>query len=291
VPDRGVQARAIERSVRLPLDGHEPACHRVSGRDDAEESFDLGGVADYLRPREYVMTAEADALGPALAQLQLPVAAARCQQHIAVTDAADRLPVGLAGPAAGEEDEHEPAAQRRGQRQRENGAHRNVDDVEEPLLQAPLQRRHRLCCHGPLLAAVVPWGAVPLASMSPWTAVQGRQAGHPACGWPRGPALGRRGRLAPVRHATWMRGCCGKSHRGCASTLFPAACSRRLLPGADRVRSLAGRVRSSACRLSLAVSGLLPAPAACGLSPPAARGTAGRRPAAERSETSSSYNL
>ena len=125
------------------------------------------------------MTAEADALGPALAQLQLPVAAARCQQHIAVTDAADRLPVGLAGPAAGEEDEHEPAAQRRGQRQRENGAHRNVDDVEEPLLQAPLQRRHRLCCHGPLLAAVVPWGAVPLASMSPWTAVQGRQAGHP----------------------------------------------------------------------------------------------------------------
>jgi hypothetical protein len=166
--------------------------------------------------------------------------------------------------------------------------------VEEPLLQAPLQRRHRLCCHGPLLAAVVPWGAVPLASMSPWTAVQGRQAGRqatrPAAGR-AGRRAGRRGRLAPVRHATWMRGCCGKSHRGCASTLFPAACSRRLLPGADRVRSLAGRVRSSACRLSLAVSGLLPAPAACGLSPPAARGTAGRRPAAERSETSSSYNL
>jgi len=204
------------------------------------------------------MTAEADALGPALAQLQLPVAAARCQQHIAVTDAADRLPVGLAGPAAGEEDEHEPAAQRRGQRQRENGAHRNVDDVEEPLLQAPLQRRHRLCCHGPLLAAVVPWGAVPLASMSPWTAVQGRQAGRPpgprlaaragaqvaGDGWPRSGI--RRGCAAAAERAT------AAAHRRCSPPPVPVACSPALTacglwPAACGLRPVVCRWPSAAC--------------------------------------------
>src|SRR5262245_43221174 len=48
---------------------------------------------------------------PAVGQVELPVAPTRGQQHRAVADIADRLPVGLAGLAPGEEHQHEPAAE------------------------------------------------------------------------------------------------------------------------------------------------------------------------------------
>src|SRR5262249_3913925 len=151
VLDGGVEPGAVEPPVGSFGDGDKPAGHRVGRGHDRQQPFDLVGIAHDLRPGEDVLAAQPDPLGPAVGQVELPVPPAGGQQHRAVANVTDRLPVGLAGLAPGEEYQHEPAAQRGGKRQSQHGAHRHVQRPEHALLDAPAEGAPGWCGHWSLL--------------------------------------------------------------------------------------------------------------------------------------------
>src|SRR4029450_1364846 len=113
-------------------------------------------AADQLGPREDVTPAQPDTLRPTGLEVQLPLAPAGRQQGGGLLDIAHRLAVGLAGLASGEEYQHQPAAERGGEREPQDHPHGDVDHAHHPRLEAPAKRALLLSGHGWLLASVAP---------------------------------------------------------------------------------------------------------------------------------------
>jgi len=128
----------VEAAVGSLGGGDEAGRHGVPG-DHADQCFHLGLVADEFGAGEAVASADAQADGLAVVEVQLPLTRAGCQQGLAVLHLAQRLAVDPPGPAAHDVREHQPLSGRGGHREAEHRAHGHVGRAHHTCLDAPAQ--------------------------------------------------------------------------------------------------------------------------------------------------------
>src|SRR5689334_7759766 len=113
----GRESGLVDRTVGGD-ERNEAADPWVRRRHHTQKVSDDGTVAYEFRTGVAPASAEPDRDRLVLAEIQRPLAAARREEDLSVADIAERLAIQAAGSASGDGDQHQPTAERGGERQR-----------------------------------------------------------------------------------------------------------------------------------------------------------------------------